>query len=120
MICCSIEQKPVKIVKLLPDFKYKDRILQVFVCCKCGKITAELRQYCIRHKKFKIKKLSKRQLAKYVVKQPDNSWCEVKIEKGIKQRAGFIYGVNKVDKNGKIYQYAVDFNGVKTLVKEIT
>ncbi len=119
MICCSVEQKPVKTVLLMPDFKYRERCLQVFECAVCGKISAELVQYCIRTKRYKKVKLSKRRLAKFLARCEDGSWREVEVNTGTKQRAGFVYGVNRIDKTGNIYQYSVDFNGTKTLVKQI-
>ena len=46
-------------------------------------------------------------------------WEEQKVQYGTKGGAGFVYGVNVQAENGKIYQYAVDFNGSRKLVKII-
>jgi hypothetical protein len=109
--------KPVRVIRIMPDFNYSDRVLELFICEVCGKITAELTQFNIKHQKIKKKRLEKRRLANYIALLKDGSWKEIPVDFGTKSRAGFSYGVNKKDKDGKIYQYSVDFNGTKTLVK---
>ena len=115
--CCGILHKPARIIRLMSDFNYSDRILELFICRVCGKITAELTQFNIKHQKVKKIKLTKRQLAKYISLIREGSWDEIPVEYGTKSKSGFSYGINKQSKNGKIYQYSVDFNGTKTLVK---
>ncbi|MBQ9244895.1 hypothetical protein IJ182_01355 [bacterium] len=117
--CCGRMQEPVKKLRLANDFRYRERFLNVIVCNVCGKVIAEIIQYDVKKQKLIKKRLAKRQLAKFLERLKDGSWQEIKNEYGTKGKAGFIYGVNRVDKNGKIYQYSVDFNGTKTLVKII-
>lgn len=117
--CCGKFQKPVKSVCLLSDFNYTNRRLDIIVCDVCGKITAELSQYNVKTKKFKIRKLQKRQLNRFLINLKNGSWQEVKLNYGTKSASGFNFGVNKQDKKGNIYQYSVDFNGVKKLIKII-
>ena len=119
IFCCGRKQNPVKTVRLMPDFKYRERLLELIICEVCGKIIAEITQYNVKTKKYCKKHLSKRQLAKYLARLDNGRWQEVKLDYGTKERAGFVYGVNRIDKEGKIYQYSVDFNGTKTLVKVI-
>lgn len=115
--CCGMLHKPDRVIRLMPDFKYSNRVLEIFICEVCGKITAELTQLNIKHNKIKKKRLEKRQLAKFVSLFNDGSFEEKSAEYATKSRAGFAYGVNRQEKDGKIYQYSVDFNGTKTLVK---
>lgn len=115
--CCGMLHKPDRIIRLMPDFKYSDRVLEIFICNVCGKISAELTQFNIKHQKIKKKRLEKRQLVKFINFFKDGSFDEIAPDYATKSRAGFVYGVNRQDKNGKIYQYSVDFNGTKTLVK---
>ena len=103
----------------MSDYKFTNRRLDIIVCNVCGKITAELSQYNVRTKKFKTKKLQKRQLSRYLINLKNGAWQEVKLNTGVKSASGFNFGVNKQDKKGNIYQYAVDFNGMKKLVKVI-
>ncbi len=119
ILCCGSEQKPDFTVRLLSDFKYRERVLEVIICKKCGGIIGELKQYNVRTKKYEIQRLKKRKLAKYVQRLETGRWQEKEIPKGTKGGAGFVYGVNIIDKDGNIYQYSVDFNGVKTHIKTI-
>ncbi len=118
ILCCGRELKPERIIRLLPDFKYRERLLELISCPNCGKIIGELTQYNVITGKYERKRLSKRVLARYAQRLDSGSWEEVKILHGTKGGAGFVYGINRIDKEGNIYQYAVDFNGVKVLVKK--
>jgi len=115
--CCGMLHKPDRVIRIMSDFKYSDRVLELYICEVCGKITAELTQFNIKHQKVKKKRIEKRQLAKFVSLFSNGSFEEKSVEYATKSRAGFSYGVNRQEKDGKIYQYAVDFNGTKTLVK---
>ena len=119
ILCCGREQKPERIIRLLPDFKYRERLLELVFCSHCGKIIGELTQYNVITEKYEKKRLSKRVLARYAQRLDSGCWEEVKILHGTKGGAGFVYGINKIDKDGNVYQYAVDFNGVKVLIKKI-
>ena len=119
IFCCGREQKPDRILRLLPDFTYRERVLEIIVCKNCGRMTGELSQYNVKTKKCEKKRLKKRQLAKYVQRLENGRLQEKEIPKGTKGGAGFVYGVNIADKEGNIHQYSVDFNGVKTYIKTI-
>ena len=55
----------------------------------------------------------------FIKKALEGKLDTVKVKYGTREKAAFVYGVNRQAKNGKIYQYAVDFNGTKKLVKVI-
>ena len=110
---------PIKTVSILPDFQYRDRKLEVTVCPICGALNAELIQYNVKTEKYETYRPKQKKAAKFIKNVESGKWQEIKIKCGTKERAGFVYGVNRVLKDGKIYQYAVDFNGERKLVKII-
>lgn len=117
--CCSGYHKPIRTVFLLPDFMYRDRKLEILLCPKCGALVAELTQFNINSQKYEVYRPKRKKTAKFLKEVENGKWQEIKVKYGTKERAGFVYGVNKEMKNGKICQYAVDFNGAKKLVKII-
>lgn len=118
--CCGVYRTPVQTVFLLPNFKYQDRKLEIYICANCGKIAAVLTQFNIQTKQYEIyKPSSRKKTADFIQKIKNGKFDEVKLQYGTKEKAGFVYGVNKQLKNGEIRQYAVDFNKEKKLVKVI-
>ncbi len=117
--CCGGYHTPLRTVFLMPDFLYRDRKLEVMVCPICGNLKAELVQYNVKTEKYESFIPKRKKTAKFIQDVESGKWQEIKIKYGTKERAGFVYGVNREFKNGKIYQYAVNFNGEKKLVKVI-
>lgn len=117
--CCGGCHTPLKTVFLPANFRYRDRKLEVLVCPKCGTLVAELVQFDVRKNKYETYRPASKQTISFIKDVQAGKWREIKIKYGTKGNAGFVYGVNKQRKNGKIYQYAVDFNGTKKLVKVI-
>lgn len=115
--CCGGYFEPLKTVFLIPDFRFRDRKLEVLVCPKCGSLVAELTQFNVQTQKYEKIRPKRKKTAKFIQSIQAGDWKEVKIKVGTKENAGFVFGVNKEHKGGKIYQYAVDFNGQKKLVK---
>jgi len=104
---------------LSPNFQYRDRKLEVLVCEICGALIAELTQFNVKTQKYETFRPKRKKTAKFIKDIEEGKWQEIKIKYGTKDRAGFVYGVNREYKSGKIYQYAVNFNGEKKLVKII-
>lgn len=117
--CCGGYHTPDKVVSLLPTFRHRDRKLEVLVCPSCGGLVAELVQYNVRTREYETLRPKKKKVKQFIADVKSGKFDEVKVQHGTKQSAGYIFGVNKEAKDGKIYQYAVDFNGNKKLVKII-
>lgn len=117
--CCGVCRNPDKTVFLSPDAKYRDRKLEILECPKCGKLHAVLTQFNVKIQQYEIFKPKRKKVAKFLHDNETelNKWQEVKIKYGTREKAGFIYGINRESKNGTIYQFAADFNGEKRLVK---
>lgn len=117
--CCGGFHTPIRTVFLASTSEYTDRKLEVLVCPVCGALSAVLIQYDIKNQKYELFRPKSKKTAKFIKEAEAGDWRESNIRYGTKQGAGFVYGLNKQHKNGKIYQYAVDFNGIKKLVKVI-
>lgn len=118
--CCGVYQNPFQTAFLLPNFFYKDRKLEIYLCGNCGKMTAILTQYNVQTKQYETyKPSSRKKTADFIRKIKNGKFDEHTIKHGTKEKSGFAYGVNKQYKNGKIYQYSVNFNDEKKLVKVI-
>lgn len=117
--CCGGYHTPLRTVFLLPDFQYRDRKLEVVVCPICGALVAELVQFNVKNQKYETYRPKRKKVSSFIRGIEDGKWTEIKVKYGTKERAGFVYGVNREYKNGKVYQYAVNFNGDKKLVKII-
>lgn len=117
--CCGGYRTPHKTVFLPANFKYRDRKLEVLLCPNCGTLVAELVQFNVRKNEYETYRPLSKQTVSFIKEVQAGKWREIKIKYGSKGNAGFIYGVNKQRKDGKIYQYAVDFNGTKKLIKVI-
>ncbi len=117
--CCGGYYNPSRTVLIAPDFKYRDRKLEILICPKCSALIACLTQYNIETGKYEVVRPKRKKTANFIKKLEAGNWSEIKIKYGTREKAGFVYGINKEFKNGVIHQYAIDFNGVKKLVKVI-
>ncbi|MBQ4122573.1 hypothetical protein IJD44_02460 [bacterium] len=118
--CCGVYHRPVQTVFLMPNFKYKERKLEIFICSNCGKIAARLTQFNIQTNKYEEYKPSSRKKTEEFIQKIKNGKFEKNSQKiGSKNSSSFVYGLNKCYKNGEIRQYAVSFNQEKKLVKII-
>lgn len=118
--CCGALHRAERVVLLFPNKFCIDRRVEMGFCPNCGNFIVELHQYnlkkrcvmCIRPKRSEtgrfIKSLETKKL-----------WYEPGLKSGLKGNAGFVYGKNIEREDGNIYQYSVDFNGTKKLVKVI-
>ena len=80
---------------------------------------AELTQYSLVKQEFERIRPKRKKTFQFINSIESGEWSEEIIRFGTKSNASFIYGVNQEEKNGDIKQFAVDFNGVKKLVKVI-
>ena len=117
--CCGGYYNPSQTVFLLPDNNYRDRKLEIVICPKCGALVAELVQFNVQSQKYESFRPKRKKTAKFLQEVQDGGWKEVKVPFATKERAGFVFGLNKEMKNGTIKQFSVDFNGQKRLVKVI-
>ena len=69
-----------------------------------------------KYEKFRPKR---KKVSEFIKSIENGTWQEIKVPYGTKERSGFVFGLNKEHKDGRIFQYAVDFNGEKKLVKII-
>ena len=117
IFCCGLYHEPFKTVFVAPDFNFRDRKLEILYCPRCGALVAELTQFNIKEQKYELYRPNRKKTSKFLKSIEAGKWQEIKVKYGVKGSAGFVYGVNREHKNGKIYQYAVDFNGEKRLVR---
>lgn len=117
--CCGGYHNPLRTVFLASNAEYKDRKLEILICPNCGYLVAVLTQFNIKKQKYESFRPKRKKTAKFIQSFESSEWKNIRIKYGTKGNRGFIYGVNKELKNGKICQYAVDFNGIKKLVKVI-
>lgn len=117
--CCGVYHSPERAIFLLPNFEYTDRKLEILICPICGALVAELVQLNVKTQKYETIRPKRKKTYSFIKQIEAGKWEEIKVKYGTKERNGFVYGVNREYKNGKIYQYAVNFNGEKKLVKVI-
>ncbi len=117
IFCCGLYYEPFKTVFIASNFEFRDRKLEILHCPRCGALVAELTQFNIKTKEYEIYRPSRKKVSKFIRAIEEGKWQEIKFKYGTKERAGFIYGVNREHKDGRVFQYAVDFNGNKKLVK---
>ena len=117
IFCCGLYHEPFRTVFVASDFNYRDRKLEVLHCPRCGALVAELTQFNIKEQKYESFRPNRKKTSKFLKKIEAGEWQEIKIKYGTKERAGFVYGINREHKDGKVFQYSVDFNGEKKLVK---
>lgn len=117
--CCGGYHSPTRTLFVPSGFRYRDRKLEVLVCPTCGKLVAELVQFDVKKNQYQTIRPKKKNTKKFIQDVESGKFDDVKIQYGTKLGAAYIFGLNKECNNGKIYQYAVDFNGKKKLVKII-
>ena len=119
IMCCRQNNLPLVTVFLYPNKNYRDRKLEIAICSVCGALVAELTQFNINKKMYEVIRPKSKDTAKFIKKMQKHGWQNIETKPVSKGNMGFVFGVNREYKNGKIYQYAVDFNGTKKLVKVI-
>lgn len=119
IMCCRHSIVPFVSVFIRPDEQFRDRKLEVAICPVCSALLAELTQFNIQNSVYEVVRPKRKHTASFIKKMQEMEWFDVDVKTGTKSNMNFIYGVNREYKNGKIYQYAVDFNGEKRLVKVI-
>ena len=119
IMCCRRLNEPLVTVYLCPDDEFRDRKLEIATCCVCGALIAELTQFNIAKQIYEVVRPKRKHTAAFIKKCQQLEWFDLKQNSATKGKMGFVYGVNREYENGKIYQYAVDFNGTKKLVKII-
>ena len=115
--CCGGYHNPFQTVSLDSNYEFSERKLEISTCPNCGNLLVCLVQFNLKTKKFEVYRPKRKHVAKFLKTLESGKWKEVKQKYGTREKAAFIYGVNKECKNGNIYQYAVNFNGGKKLVK---
>ncbi len=119
IFCCGAYYSADEILFLPSDFKYKNKKLEILTCPNCGCVKAELTRFNIEKQDYEIYKPKRKKVRKFIDEIKKGSWKVPKEKYGTRGSSGFVYGVNKISKKGKIFQYSVDFNGKKKLVKTI-
>ena len=117
--CCGGYHSPVKTIELSSHYKYSERKLEILECPICKTLIAELKMFNIKHQKYEYFRPKRKKTPQFIKDVQSGKWDEIHLKFGTKERSGFVFGENREYKNGKICQYAVDFNGVKRLVKVI-
>ena len=117
--CCGAYHSPTRVIIPANTVNYTNRKLEILICPNCGALIAELRQYSLSSQQIEIIRPKRKKTFKFINSIEKGEWDEEIIKYGTKSNASFVFGVNEEDKKGNIYQYAVDFNGVKKLVKVI-
>ncbi len=119
IICCRHNIEPLLRVFLSSDNQFRDRKLELAVCPVCGTLIAELTQFNIKKSCYEVFRPKRKDTASFIKKMQKLQWKIIDSHPATRSNMNFVFGVNKEYKNGKIYQYAMDFNGTKTLVKII-
>ena len=117
--CCGGYHSPIKTIELSSHYKYSERKLEILECPICKTLVAELKMFNIKHQKYEYFRPKRKKTAQFIKDVQSGKWDEIYLKFGTKERSGFVFGENREYKNGKIRQYAVDFNGVKRLVKVV-
>lgn len=115
--CCGGLHKPSRTVLLSPEFIYTERKLEILVCPVCGAVIAMLTRFNVKTQKYEIIRPKQKKTLNFIKEAESGKWREIKY--GTREKAGFVFGLNRENKDGTIYQYASDFNGVKRLIKII-
>ncbi len=115
--CCGVYHSPSRVIIPAETKLFKQRRLEILICPKCNSLIAELTQFSLIKNEFEKIRPKRKKTFKFINSIENGEWEEEIIKYGTKANAAFVYGVNEEDKNGNINQYAVDFNGVKKLVK---
>ena len=119
ILCCRQKNLPLVTAYLNPEKQYRDRKLEVAICKVCGVLLAELTQFNINKCIYEVFRPKRKDTASFIKRMQNLEYKIIEHPNISKSNMSYIYGVNREYKNGKIYQYAVDFNGQKNLVKII-
>ncbi len=119
--CCGALRKADILTFLVPNKQFRDRKLEILICPNCGALIAELTQFNIKQQQYETIRPKSKKTSKFLIQlEKENPELKLlKVKYATKSNANWIYGVNKIKKNGKQYQFAVDFNGIRKLVKVI-
>ena len=115
--CCGVYHSPSRVIIPAETNLFKQRKLEILICPKCNSLIAELTQFSVLKGEYEKVRPKRKKTFEFINSIERGEWKEEIIKYGTKSNAAFVYGVNEEDKNGNIRQYAVDFNGVKKLVK---
>ncbi len=119
IMCCRHNNTPFVRVFLNSDDFFRDRKLEVALCSVCGTLIAELTQFNIKKGIYEVIRPKSKNTYAFIKKMQKLQWKNIDCSPATKSNMGFVFGLNREFKNGKIYQYSVDFNGTKKLVKII-
>ena len=119
IMCCRQHHLPFVTVFIQPEGALHDRKLEIAVCPVCNALIAELTQFNMDLGAYEVIRPKRKHTAAFIKKMQQKEWKTLDSMRGTKGNMAYVYGVNREYKNGKIYQYAVDFNGTKKLVKII-
>ncbi len=119
IFCCGAYHRADETLLLPPDFRYKNKKLEILTCPNCGCVKAELTRFNIEKQKDEVYKPKRKKAKKFIEEIKKGNWKIFKEKYGTRGNAGFVYGINIESKTGEILQYSVDFNGTKKLVKTI-
>lgn len=117
--CCGAYHSPLRTVELGSHYKYSERRLEIVVCPICNSLVAQLVMFNIKKQRYEYFRPKRKKTYEFIKDVESGKWDVVHLKFGTKERSGFVYGQNRECKNGDIRQYAVDFNGVKKLVKVV-
>ena len=118
--CCGAYHTPNRVIIPADTFNYTNRKLEILICPNCNSLVAELTQFSLLKQEFERIRPKRKKTFQFINSIENGEWSEEEfIKYGTKSNAAFIYGVNEEDRKGNIKQFAVDFNGVKKLVKVI-
>lgn len=115
--CCGVYHTPNRVIIPAETNLFKDRRLEILICPKCNSLIAELTQFSLVNNKYEKVRPKRKKTFEFINSIENGEWREEIIKYGTKSNAAFVYGVNEEDREGNINQFAVDFNGVKKLVK---
>ena len=115
--CCGVYHTPNRVIIPAETNLFKDRRLEILICPKCNSLIAELTQFSLIKNEYEKVRPKRKKTFEFINSIENGEWREEIIKYGTKSNAAFVYGVNEEDKEGNINQFAVDFNGVKKLVK---
>jgi len=118
MKCCGREVKNItrKINLLCIDF-FTDRKIEIGICSVCGAQVAELSQYNKKSGQYDRIRPKKKHTAEFIRTFEKEPYLEniIEVEFGTFANMNWVHGVTTAKG-----QYAVDFNGTKTLIKDFT
>ena len=118
--CCGKYLEPDRVIFPDDNWARTNQRVEIVYCNRHKGLVAELTYFDTQKKEFK-KYRPKREKTQQFLEKIKKTVFFKKIKTGTKSNQAFKYGLNLIKKD-KIHQYAVDFNGEKTLIliKELT